>query len=348
MKNKNIRFKLTSITASIILSFIIVTTLLFALFFTYFSHIIEKTYGIDDDILAPFYSIIIIAMIVLIIFALILSIIGGSFVSEHFLKTVREFTEKIKIIKDGGKEQRLPITNNDELDALGREFNLLMDDISSSMDKQNQFVLDASHELKTPLAIINGNCDMLLRWGKDDSEILMSSLIICKEETNRMITLTNELLQLTRVFDSSKVSPLLNMDLEIERVVAEFHKLYPTFDITFTYDKGKDVRINPEHFNQIIIILLDNAIKYARLDSKRIEISHHGYILEVKDYGIGIDKENIEKIFDRFYRADEARENRENSFGLGLSILKKFGEWYKFKITVESEKSEYTNFIIEF
>ncbi|MDF9824007.1 two-component system sensor histidine kinase ArlS [Breznakia sp. PF5-3] len=348
MRRKNIRFRLTLITSIIILSFLVITTILFSLFLTYFSQIIEKVYGIDDDILTPFYSIIFIALGLLIVFALIASILGGTFVSEHFLTTVSKFTDQIKKIREGGLDQRLPLSNNDELDTLGSEFNSLMDDIEDSMEKQNQFVSDASHELKTPLAILNGNLDMLSRWGKEDPEILENALEVSKLEVSRMITLTNELLQLTRGFDERDEVAALSINPIISRIISEYQKLYPDFKIAFHTENPKDIYLRVEHFEQIILILLDNAIKHSREETKSIEILHQENRLEVKDYGVGIKEAHRDKIFDRFYRVDEARENNQNSFGLGLSILKRISEWYHFDIAIESKEGQYTVFIITF
>lgn len=347
MRKKNIRSRLTLITSTIILSFLVMCTGLFYLFLTYFAHIVERVYGIDDDILQPFFSIIGIALVLLIIFALVASILGGFFVSERFLSSVVSFTNQIKRIKNEGLDQRVPIVNNDELDDLGKEFNYLMDDIEKSIQKQHQFVSDASHELKTPLAIINGNLDMLQRWGKEDPKVLDDSLDIIKLEVNRMITLTGELLQLTKEFDDSNVS-VISIDDIIERIIHEYKKLHPDFMIDFHSVDGNDILMKQEHFEQVLMILLDNAIKYRREDSKHIEIMHKETMLYVKDYGIGIDKAETGNIFDRLYRIDESRENTKNSFGLGLSILKRISEWYKFSVEIESEKNKYTEFILKF
>ena len=346
-KKKNIRSRLTLITSTIILTFLIICTGLFYLFLTYFAQIIERVYGIDDDILYPFFSIIAIALVLLIIFALVASVLGGFFVSERFLKSVVNFTNQIKRIKNEGLDKRMPIVNDDELDDLGKEFNYLMDDIEDSIQKQNQFVSDASHELKTPLAIISGNLDMLERWGKDDRKVLDGSLHVIKLEVNRMITLTGELLQLTKEFDDEDI-PVLSIDNIIERIVHEYEKLHPEFEIQFRNVDGKDIQMKQEHFEQVLMILLDNAVKYSKEDSKYIEVTHKENMLRVKDYGIGIEKAETNKIFDRLYRIDESRENAENSFGLGLSILKRISEWYKFAIEIDSEKNEYTEFILKF
>ena len=94
--------------------------------------------------------------------------------------------------------------------------------------------------------------------------------------------------------------------------------------------------------------MIDNAIKYARDDSKKIEISYDSLKLKVKDYGIGIDADKIEYIFDRFYRADESRAQNNNNFGLGLAIAKRVCSSYGYSLEVASTINEYTEFTITF
>lgn len=347
MKKQNIRFRLTLTTSTIILSFLLICMCLFYVFLTYFAQIIERVYGIDDDILQPFFHIIFIAFVLLMVFACIASILGGFFVSEKYIKSIVQFTNQIKVMKKEGIDKRIVITHNDELDELKKEFNYLMDNIEDSIQKQNQFVSDASHELKTPLAILNGNLEMLERWGKQDSKVLDESLKVMQLEVKRMITLSSQLLQLTKEFDEKDI-PFIQVDPLIERILHEYEKLYPDFTFHFISNSNKALPLRSEHFEQAVLILLDNAIKYCREDSKRIEVYHYPNMLSVKDYGIGIDEDKTTKIFDRLYRIDESRENTKNSFGLGLSILKRISEWYKFTIEVRSEKGQYTEFRLRF
>ncbi|MFV0379348.1 MAG: sensor histidine kinase [Anaerorhabdus sp.] len=347
MRKKNIRSHLILNTSAIVLGFITLSSLSFYIFLIYFSQTIEKVYGIDDDILKPFFTIFIIILIFLIIFSLIVSILAGFLVSERFLSTIAKFTNKIKSIRYKSSDKRLPLENSNELDDLAKEFNYLMDDIEISVNKQNQFVADASHELKTPLAIIKGNIEMLQRWGKDEKKILEESLETTKLEVDRMILLTSEMLQLTKKFDHSDVS-VISINEIITSVVNEYIKLYPDFNIEYSVTKDSKVKMKQEHFKQILFILLDNSIKYKRDNSKHIKITFKNNFLHILDYGKGIEKENLNKIFDRLYREDDSRENNHHSFGLGLSILKRICDWYKVEIKVNSEKNQYTEFILNF
>lgn len=299
----------------------------------------------DEDIMTPVAGIIILLLFVLAIIALISSIICGITISDKYLKTVNKFNSNVKQIKKDGLKHRLQIDGNDELGQLGKEFNDVLDQLETSLNQQKQFVSDASHELKTPLAIIKGNLDMLLRWGKNDPEILNSSLEVSSKEVDRLIILCNELLHLTKEVKIECKEPINIIPL-IKQVISEFKNLYPDFIFTTIIDSNKKIWITEEHLHQLLIILLDNAIKYSKDDSKKIELKFINYDLKVKDYGIGIEESKLNYIFNRFYKTDESRVKNSNSFGLGLAIAKRLCDYYGFKINVISKLNEYSEFTI--
>lgn len=344
-KNKSFRFQLTFSTSLIIMSFISIFSLILLIYMTYYLLIISKIYTMDEDIMTPVAGIIILLLFVLAIIALISSIICGITISDKYLKTVNKFNSNVKQIKKDGLKHRLQIDGNDELGQLGKEFNDVLDQLETSLNQQKQFVSDASHELKTPLAIIKGNLDMLLRWGKNDPEILNSSLEVSSKEVDRLIVLCNELLHLTKEVKIECKEPINIIPL-IKQVISEFKNLYPDFIFTTIIDSNKKIWITEEHLHQLLIILLDNAIKYSKDDSKKIELKFINYDLKVKDYGIGIEESKLNYIFNRFYKIDESRVKNSNSFGLGLAIAKRLCDYYGFKINVISKLNEYSEFTI--
>lgn len=344
-KNHSFRFQLTFSTSLIIMSFIVFFSSILVIYMTYYLLIISKIYAMDEDVMTPVASIIIILLIILVIIALIMSIICGITISDRYLKTVKKFTNNIKYIKKDGLKHRLQIEDSDELGQLGKEFNDVLDQLENSLNQQNQFVSDASHELKTPLSIIKGNLDMLLRWGKDDPEILSSALETSRKEVDRLIILCNELLHLTREI---KVQCDKKIDIIpiIYNTIEDFKKLNPGVIFTITINSNHKIWISEEHLKQLLIILIDNAIKYAKPNDKRIEIQYIDYQLKIKDYGIGISADKIIYIFNRFYKVDESRVQNDNSFGLGLAITKKLCNYYGYQINVTSKINEYTEFTI--
>ena len=218
MKIKSLRHQLVSTTSIIIMTVIVVFSLILLLYMGYYLLIIGRIYAMDEDLITPIASIVAVIFLILIIVALITSIACGFMISKRFLQTVDQFTKSIKQIKNEGLSHRLVIEGNDELALLGKEFNETIDQAERSLLQQNQFVSDASHELKTPLAIIKGNLDMLERWGKDDPAILSNSLNVTSNEVERLIQLCNELLHLTREMDIHCEEPT-DLNLVVDEVI---------------------------------------------------------------------------------------------------------------------------------
>lgn len=343
--NRSFRFQLISTTSLIIMSFIFIFSAILLLYMSYYLLILGKIYAMDEEVMTPIASIVIVLLMIMMIVAFGASILCGVAISARYLKTVKQFTDNIQEIKKEGVDYRLQVDGSDELAQLGNEFNDLLDQLERSLNQQNQFVSDASHELKTPLAIIKGNLDMLQRWGKEDTEILTSSLEISKKEVDRLVVLCNELLHLTREVDieCDKVISILQV---VDAVVHDFNEMHPQFDYEISVAEADVVLMKEEHLKQLLIILIDNAVKYAKEENKKIEISYQDEQLCVKDYGLGIAEDKLPYIFDRFYKTDESRQSGSNSFGLGLAIAKRICSYYGFEIAVESKIDEYTKFIV--
>lgn len=345
-RSKSFRFQLISTTSIIIMGFIAIFSLVLLLYMSYYLLILEKIYGMDEEMMTPIATIVISVLVILIVVAFITSILCGIAISSHYLKTVKHFTGNIQQIKKEGLTHRLDVEGNDELAQLGNEFNDVLDQLERSLKQQNQFVSDASHELKTPLAIVKGNLDMLQRWGKGDEKILDSSLEVSTKEVERLIVLCNELLHLTREMNT-QCEEAIQADEIIKDTVHDFKQLHPLFTIQIDIKTNDKLWIREEHLKQLMIILLDNAVKYAREDSKQIEVVYDSKQIMVKDYGLGIAEDKLPFIFDRFYKADESRASNANSFGLGLAIAKRICNNYGFSIQVESKLNEYTIFKIQ-
>lgn len=227
--------------------------------------------------------------------------------------------------------------------------------IKESFEKQKQFIADASHELKTPLAIIRTNTSVITS-NKDktvDSQIKWINYI--SNQVDRMAKLIDDMLSLTKLdsnkvmeekssFDFSKV--LDSILLGFEAVVFENNIILET-----EIQKNVDLKANKEEIKKLCSILLDNALKYTnsggRIDVILYEDKNKVY-LKVKNTGDGIKKEDLEKIFERFYRVDTSRARETGGYGLGLSIAKSIVEIHNGKIYAESNIGKDTTFIVEF
>jgi len=222
--------------------------------------------------------------------------------------------------------------------------------IEEAWNKQKQFIADASHEFKTPIAVIEANTDALLLEEKKKSKKWIDYI---KIETNRMNKLVTDLLYLAKTEDMDiefenipfNVSETLNeVILSMEAIIYE-----KKINLTQNIEENLLYKGDSSKLSQVMIILLDNAIKYTN-ESGQIKISlrriDKNIEFSIENTGEGITKEDLTKVFDRFYRADTARTGTNNSYGLGLSIAKVVIERMNGKISVESISGKTTKFTI--
>lgn len=284
--------------------------------------------------------------------SLIFSILGGTILAKKILSNVQALTLTMKKIKTNGLEERVPVNEkNDEFAQLGSLFNELMDSLEDSFLQQKQFVEDASHELRTPLAIIQGHLTLLNRWGKNDAAVLDKSLKSSLKEVERLTNLVQELLELSRA-ENSLINPVdvepINVLATVQHVVRNFEVLYNNYEFKIRHShENLYVNISSRHLEQILIILLDNAVKYSKKEEKEVVIDcsliNEKVSLKVMDKGIGIPEEDIPYILNRFYRVDKARSRKQGGLGLGLAIAKRWIEKYHGTINIESKEGEGTN-----
>ncbi|WP_318618400.1 HAMP domain-containing histidine kinase [Priestia megaterium] len=284
--------------------------------------------------------------------SLIFSILGGTILAKKILSNIQALTLTMKKIKTNGLEERVPVNEkNDEFAQLGSLFNELMDSLEDSFLQQKQFVEDASHELRTPLAIIQGHLMLLNRWGKNDVAVLDKSLKSSLKEVERLTNLVQELLELSRA-ENSLINPVdvepINVLATVQHVVRNFEVLYSNYGFKIKHShENLYVNISSRHLEQILIILLDNAVKYSKKEEKEVVIDcsliNEKVSLKVMDKGIGIPEEDIPYILNRFYRVDKARSRKQGGLGLGLAIAKRWVEKYHGTINIESKEGEGTN-----
>lgn len=283
--------------------------------------------------------------------AILLSLFGGRLISFQLLKPINSMIRTMKRIKENGLKERVPINKQrDEMTELGIMFNELMDNLEASFQQQQQFVEDASHELKTPLSIIHGHLSLINRWGKDEPKVLERSIHLSLHETDRLIHLVSELLTLSRAKESTTNTNSLEevkMKGIMEDIVENFQTINNDFKISSTIDIDTDftIKILKNHLEQIMVILLDNAIKYSTEEKViQINVRHTDkhLMIEVKDYGMGIPKEELAFVLNRFYRVDKARSRKDGGNGLGLSIAKRLLDIYRGTLEIDSMYGKWT------
>ncbi len=218
-------------------------------------------------------------------------------------------------------------TGNKELQGLEKAINDLLTRMHNAYREQNRLVSDASHELRTPIAVIQGYADMLSRWDKEDKTVLDEGITAIKSEAEHMNRLVEQLLFLARG-DSGKNQPVLcRVDLTklMKELFDEYQMITPDRRWRFVGDVPVYTNGDPAMLKQAARILTDNAIKYTSPDDSitiSTRMKDNVPCFEVQDNGIGIKQEDLARIFDRFFRSDSSRTRATGGNGLGLSIAK--------------------------
>ena len=268
------------------------------------------------------------------------------------LSPIREMTEITRTLSAANLSNRINVAGMKyELQDLAVVINSMLDRLERSYNSQKQFVSDASHELRTPIAVIQGYADMLRRWGKEDPEVLNEGIEAISQETVAMKELVENLLFLAR---HDKKTLLLEIsDFDPADVVREVYQEAGMVSADHQFElnpcESAHLRADRGMVKQVLRILVDNAVKYAPAGSTitlGVRKAPDGCVLSVTDRGCGISQEDLPKIFERFYRADAARNSETGGHGLGLSIARIIVVAHKGKIQVRSKVGEGTTFEI--
>lgn len=274
------------------------------------------------------------------IIVIIILFLTSGFLGRVISLPIQRLTKTMNLIEEDGSFEKISIMHDtkDELNEMAMTFNRMISKLEKSYTKQEQFVSDASHELKTPLTVIDSYVKILKRWGKDRPEILEEAIDSIASESNRMKYLTEQLLQLAKseecIENEKKAEDIVPIiEKTIQRIQQTFkHKIHFEKDQNEIY-----MKVHEQSFIQLLVILLDNAKKYSDNHIK-VELTERKEIvsISVADKGIGIPLQVQAHVFDRMYRVDETRSRKTGGSGLGLSIAKRIVEQHDGSITVES------------
>ena len=290
------------------------------------------------------YSIIFAAIIFIVnVISLIITLGFGSRASKKMLLPIKNMTKATRAISVNALEKRLNVsTSHDELKQLAETFNEMLNRIQNSYEMQNQFVSDASHELRTPIAVIQGYANMLYRWGKDDKAVLDESITAIKSESYNMQQLVEKLLFLAR--SDKKTQKVYKEDFCINELITEIIKETKLIDVSHEIsseiNENLSVYADKNLLKQALRIFIDNSIKYTPIGGTiklNSYIKRSNLTIEIIDTGIGIAKDDLPHIFTRFYRCDKSRAKESGGTGLGLSISKWIIGKHNGSILVESK-----------
>lgn len=238
-----------------------------------------------------------------------------------------------------------------ELKDLAIVFNDMLDRLETSYDSQKQFVSDASHELRTPIAVVQGYANMLKRWGSKDEEILEESIEAIQNEAKAMQDLVEKLLFLSR--HDKKTLKLekkhFNMRPIVEEMVKETKLVAGNRIVECPCLENVDVYGDKQSLKQAMRVFIDNAIKYTK-EGDKIIISCQNVrgscVISIEDTGIGMTKKDVDNIFQRFYRSDQVRNQKIEGHGLGLSIAKLIIMAHTGRIKIRSQYTKGTSFTV--
>lgn len=233
----------------------------------------------------------------------------------------------------------------EETAVLAREFNSMMEKLGENYNKQEQFVANAAHELKTPLTIIESYANLLKRRGTSDVEVTAEAIEAITSETERMKWMVEQFLELARSQQTVEIErhPLdvvaLTQDLahQLERLYSREIVVEATGEVWKSTDSAR--------LRQLLTVLIDNAKKYSEAP---INVSIDSRRIEVKDHGVGIPEKDLPHVFDRFYRVDEARARGTGGSGIGLAIAKELANQLNLDISISSELGKGTAVTLRF
>jgi len=277
------------------------------------------------------------------------------FIAGRSIKPISSIINTANIITKDNLKSRISLPQNkDELHLLSMTINNLLDRVENAIEREKQFTSDASHELRTPLAVIKGTLEVLIRKPRNAEEY-KEKIDFCISEVNRLNHLVDELLLLAR-FENQKQT------LKIEKVSlnALFLDIISRNSLTISdkklncnLDFAKDYYVHTDSYLLSIIVnnILTNAIKYSKQkDTIHFEIveTTATLVCTITDTGIGITAEDLQKIFDQFYRSKSNDHPEIKGTGLGLSIVKRLCLLLQIELQIESKENEGTKVILGF
>jgi len=285
------------------------------------------------------------------ILAILVTFVVGYFISRNISLPLRKMELAARGIAKGDLSSRMDIKTTDELGGLAKSFNQMADELETKIDNlekldriRTDFVANVSHELKTPLTSIKGFIETLEDGAIDDKEKAIRFLSIIRKHAERLSNIINDLLSLTEIEVPHIKIEEKRFDLKylLDEVVWSFgHALtVKSQEIKVDYN-GSDffIKGDKDKVEQVLVNLIDNAIKYTPQKGKIIcsLFEKEGSVmLAIEDSGIGIEKEHLDRIFERFYRVDKARSRESGGTGLGLSIVKHIIALHSGHIDIES------------
>ncbi|MEN6389202.1 MAG: ATP-binding protein [Syntrophomonas sp.] len=295
---------------------------------------------------------LVVSIAIAFLLAVLIMIRVGARTSRRMLSPINTMTRTARSISVGELDTRLDVVDShDELKELAVTFNEMLDRIQTSFEKQEVFVSDASHELRTPISVIQGYANLLQRWGKEDRAVLQESIDAIKGESDYMKELVEKLLFLASADKKKQAlqTEPFALNLLVEEVLKETSLIDAEHTISGVVNETLMVDGDRALIKQALRIFIDNSIKYTPSGgsiSINCGLKGSRALITIEDTGKGIAAEDLPLIFDRFYKADKSRTRESGGAGLGLSIAKWIIDQHQGDIWVESKLGQGTKISI--
>lgn len=313
--------------------------------------IIQTSQNMDSDSLQKYWTEFMRILLFAFIPVFLILFLVSLFITKRTIRPVVLMTESAKKISSSNLEQKLEVSkHDDELDNLAQTFNELFARLKTDFDRERQFTSDVSHELKTPVAVILGQTNLLRRWGKNDPQQLDKSLETIFSEAKSMQSIIENLLQMARL-ESGRVK----VDLSDVELLPLFFRLKEETlcvnpDCEFIFDENTNFKVlsNAELLHQVFTVVISNSLKFVKECERKVIIkfnvkefvsdSKKIVAVEIEDNGKGFG-ENVNHVFERFFREDTSHARKAGGSGLGLSIAKTIIESMNGKIFAYNSKA---------
>jgi len=277
---------------------------------------------------------------------------GGIFLARQILKPVETITKAAREIEESDLNRRIDVKTKDELGRLAETLNQMIDRLEKAFKRQREFTSDASHELRAPLAIIQAESTLALQKDRD-AIAYKQSLETVSQEVDHMAKIIDQLLMLARS-DAGKDQPIFEeIDLAevLQGLTSDINVLCQDKELSLEINAGTKVSVQGDKVNlrRLFLNVLDNAIRYTPHGGIiSISLAQQGQtaLVTIQDTGVGISRDHIPHIFDRFYRVDKSRSRAEGGSGLGLAICKQIAEAHGGGISVVSQAGKGSTFSI--
>ncbi|MGE7758501.1 ATP-binding protein [Peribacillus sp. NPDC097895] len=296
---------------------------------------ITKSITATEEMLA----VLRIVLIAVTVIAMIPVLISSTILSNFIARPIRSMIDTMKAIQTSGqfKRIRLEEKSKDELVEMGKTFNHMIDLLQANFEKQEQFVSNASHELKTPLTVIESYASLLKRKGLERPDLFDESIEAIHSEAIRMREMTEQMLLLAKHQEKWNIE---KENFNLNAIIAELAKVYKNaYNRSVEIYSGDAIEAvtDVQKLKQLLFIFLDNARKYSdeHISVYIGQTSNEAYI-RIEDRGDGIPKAELPKVFDRFYRVDKARSRKQGGSGLGLSMAKEIADAIDVRIEMDS------------